>query len=176
MWQPRLQSTDYLPDFDPQTPNPNIMNCASGSSKCTDMPIDKTGNPFCTLQKQSSVKREKDTQETTRQTLNSMNCPYCTGVTGIQEDRLAGSSNACQDQVLWPEGILSASERELFQHKASTFSDLSEQCFWNFLGRQNQLRIWLEPITLFWKNILYPNICTQVPESEQGWPEGQWLG
>lgn len=60
MWQPCLQST---PSFQRRRPPNlqifNITDHASVCSKCADVPTDETGNPFCMLQKRSSVKREK---------------------------------------------------------------------------------------------------------------------
>lgn len=63
----------------------------------------------------------------------------------------------------------------LFKHKASPCSDLSKQCFENFFGVKNQMQIWLMPVALHQKNILYPNICTHFQGSKQGQLDGQWL-
>ena len=77
-----------------------------------------------------SKKGAKYIPETTYQRLGNIYHPYCVAAAGIQEDEQQNAQpNVCQDQVLWPKVYCLLGSRGLFKHKASTFSDLSKQCF-----------------------------------------------
>lgn len=123
MWQPCLQST---PSFQRRRPPNlqifNITDQASVCSKCADVPTDETGNPFGMLQKRSSVKREKghtgdNLSNTTTCTVPAALVPLESRKTDWQE----APSNACQHQLLWPEGVQSAWETEPFHTKLLSF-------------------------------------------------------
>lgn len=81
------------------------------------MPIACTGDLFCMLQKQSSVKRE-----TTCETLSHIDHPHDAGVPGIQESAWQNvQPNVSQDQLLWPKGILPAWEQRAVQTQSFHF-------------------------------------------------------
>lgn len=90
----------------PNPQSPNIMYCANVCSKCTDVPINKTGNPFCVLQKQSSVKREKghtgDNLSNTKQHVLSLLhwCHWNSGrLTGRKLRLMPANTSCCGHKV-----------------------------------------------------------------------------
>lgn len=96
--------TTFQRCWPPHPQAPNIMNCASVCSKCTDMPIDETGNPFCMLRKESSVKREKghagDNLSNTKQHVMSLLhwCHWDSGRLTGRKLRLRPANTSCCSQ------------------------------------------------------------------------------